>query len=109
MELVIVVAIMSVIAVVAVSRVGRVGTTAQRIAAENDLKVLREAFIDEETGYLHDFRGIPGFSLGSLRLANLLMPTNLYVRLAGEADDHAVATRDFLAQTLHVSGDERTD
>ena len=81
MELVIVVAIMSVIAVVAVSRTGRVGTAAKRIAAENDLKVLREAFIDEETGYLHDLRGIPGFSLGFLRLANLLIPTNLYVRL----------------------------
>ena len=86
MELVIVVAIMSVIAVVAVSRVGRVGTAAQRIAAESDLKALREAFVDEETGYLRDFRGIPGFSLGFLRLANLLVPTNLYVRLSEETD-----------------------
>lgn len=86
MELVLVVAILSVIAVVAVARVGRVGTVAKRIAAENDLRVLREAFVDEETGYLRDLRGIPGFSLGSLRLANLLVPTNLYVRLTSGTD-----------------------
>ncbi len=86
MELVVVVAIMSVIAVVAVSRIGRVGTAAKRIAAESDLKVLREAFVDEETGYLRDLRGIPGFSPGFLRLANLLMPTNLYVRLTAGTD-----------------------
>ena len=86
MELVLVVAILSVIAVVAVARVERVGTAAKRIAAENDLKVLREAFVDEEMGYLHDLRGIPGFSLSSLRIANLLVPTNLYVRLSGGTD-----------------------
>lgn len=86
LELVLVVAVLSVIAAVAVSRVSHVGIAAKRTSAENDLKVLREAFVDEETGYLRDLRGIPGFSLSSLRLANLLVPTNLYVRLTGGAD-----------------------
>lgn len=81
-ELVAVVAIIAVIAMLAVSRLSKTADNAKRIAAENDLKVLAAAFTDPEHGYLRDMRGIPGFSPGNLRLANLLVSTNLY----GSAD-----------------------
>ena len=72
-ELVIVVTIIAVIAMLAVSRLS---TTAEK--AENDLKVLATAFTDPDHGYLRDMRGIPGFSPAHLRIANLLISTNLY-------------------------------
>jgi len=77
-ELVAVVTILALVAVLAVSRVDRVGQSARQTAAAHDLVTLRDAFLDPESGYLRDFRGIPGFSVGYLRLANLLTATNLY-------------------------------
>lgn len=92
-EICIVVAILSVIALLAVSRVERVAGQAKLIAAESDLKNIREAFMDPDHGYIRDLRGIPGFSLAYLRVANLLMATNLYV--AAEDDARGVRTSAF--------------
>ena len=90
-ELVIVVTIIAVIAMLAVSRFSTTAEKAKRTAAENDLKVLASAFTDPDHGYLRDMRGIPGFSPAHLRLANLLVSTNLY----GTADGlHGVRVDD---------------
>lgn len=85
LELVVVVAILSIIVVVAVSRVAGVATRAKLACAERDLVAIRDAFVSPETGYLHDMGGIPGFSRGYLRLANLMLPTNLYGAVEGAA------------------------
>ena len=77
-ELVAVVAILSIIAVFAVTKISSVAEKAKISAAERDLATLREAFMSEESGYLRDMGNIPGFSLGYLRIANLMMPTNLF-------------------------------
>lgn len=78
LELVVVVAIVALVALLAVPRVSRLAARARITAAEADLQALREAFLSPEGGYLGDMRGIPGFSTGALRIANLLMATNLY-------------------------------
>lgn len=77
-EIVTVVAILSVLSLLSVNHVSGMMNRAKITAAERDLATLRNAFMDEETGYLRDMRGIPGFSLGYLRIANLLISTNLY-------------------------------
>jgi len=89
MELLIVVTIVATIAVFAVSRMGQMARTAKRVAAEQDLQVLRTAFTNPENGYLRDMRGIPGFSPAQLRLANLLVSTNLYGALKGQDGQRA--------------------
>ena len=81
-ELVIVVAIIAVIATMAASRLSGAAHRARIAAAESDLRAIANAFTDPETGYLRDMRGIPGFSPACLRLANILVSTNLY----GSAD-----------------------
>ena len=81
-ELAAVVAILATIALIAVTRVERVYRVARRTAAESELKSLCSAFTDPESGYLGDMCGIPGFSVGHLRIANLLMSTNLYGTVA---------------------------
>lgn len=77
-ELMVVVAIISVIAVFAVGKYSGLVERSRICAAENDLKVIADAFMNEETGYLRDMRGIPGFSLAALRVGNLLVSTNVY-------------------------------
>lgn len=86
MELVVVVAVISIIVLVAVSRTERVGAAAKRIAAESDLRVLRDAFLNAEDGYLRDMGAIPGFSAASMRVANLFTPSNLYVNVTRDGD-----------------------
>ena len=88
-ELVAVVAILSIIALIAVSRVEKVAGSAKISAAERDLATIRDAFISPDGGYLHDMRRIPGFSLGYLRMANLMISTNLY---GSVADDKTVGS-----------------
>ena len=83
-ELVAVVAILSIIALIAVSRVEKVAGRAKISAAERDLATIRDAFISSDGGYLHDMRRIPGFSLGYLRMANLMISTNLYGSVADD-------------------------
>lgn len=79
MELLLVVAIMAIIAVFAATRIGDTLLRARVTAAESDLAALRDAIMDGESGYLRDMRGLAGFSEADIRLANLLMPTNLFV------------------------------
>ena len=83
-ELVAVIAILSIVAVIDVSRIEGVATRAKIASAEHDLVVLRDAFISSETGYFRDMGGIPGFSRGYLRLANLMISTNLYGSISGD-------------------------
>lgn len=78
LELVTVVAILSIIAVIVVSRIHGVSHRAKITAAERDLATLREAFMSPESGYLADMSSIPGFSVGYLRIANLMISTNLF-------------------------------
>ena len=40
--------------------------------------------MSHESGYISDMRGIPGFSLGYLRVANLMISTNLYGFVVGD-------------------------
>ena len=82
-ELMVVVAIISIIAVFAVGKYSGLVERSRICAAENDLKVIADAFMNEETGYLRDMRGIPGFSPAALRIGNLLVSTNVYGVTAG--------------------------
>jgi len=84
----IVVAIISIVALLAVTRTSRAVDDAKVIAAANDLKCVCDAWMNVENGYLHDMRGIPGFSVGYLRMANLFVATNLY----GAVEDGGVRT-----------------
>lgn len=82
-EIVAVVAIIAILACVAVRSVGFLADKARTTAAESDLAAIRDAFVGEPDGYLADMRGIPGFSVGHLRIANLLIATNVYGRAEG--------------------------
>ncbi len=77
-EVIAVVAILAVVAIIAAIRVSGFGDKARLTAAESDLRAIRDSLMDPQRGYLSDMTGIPGFSLGYLRLANLLISTNLY-------------------------------
>lgn len=77
-ELVVVVAIVAVLVSMVVMRCAHLVLDARRAAAEADLRTLRAAFMDAERGYLRDLSGIPGFSPGYLRTANLLVATNAF-------------------------------
>ncbi len=77
-EVLAVVALLSIVAVIAVYRVVGMTERARIVAAEGDLRSIRTALTDGESGYLRDMSGIPGFSAGYLRLSNLLVSTNLY-------------------------------
>lgn len=77
-ELAIVVAVLAVLALLVVPRCLNVAEGARVAAAQADLATVKSAFLDSSHGYLRDLEGIPGFSRGNLRLANLFMPTNLF-------------------------------
>jgi len=83
-ECVVVVAIISIIATLGVVRMGRRVEQSKLVAAMRDLRTLQEAFLDAESGYLRDMRGIPGFSLGYLRVSNLFSATNVYGAVAAD-------------------------
>jgi prepilin-type N-terminal cleavage/methylation domain-containing protein len=76
-ELVVVVAIIAIVAAIAVSKVSGSVETARKTAAEREMRVIADA-ICGEGGYIADFRGIPGFSPSLMRMANLLISTNVY-------------------------------
>lgn len=78
LELLAVVAVMAIVAMLAVTKVGDMVRRSRIAAAEADLATLRDAILDSESGYLHDMRGLAGFSMADIRLANILIPTNLY-------------------------------
>lgn len=78
MEMLAAVAVIAIVAAIAATKLGDVAAKARATAAEADLTAIRAAFLDEEAGYLRDMAGIAGFSPAELRLANLLVATNLY-------------------------------
>ena len=82
-ELVVVVVLLAAVAAIALPRLGAFSESARRVAAERDLATLAGSFTNPEGGYLADMRGISGFSVGFLRVANLLAPTNLYGAVEG--------------------------
>ena len=79
-ELAIVLGILALVALMATSRLGAVLVRAKSAAAEKDLLTLKNAICED---YVPDMRGIPGFSLANIRLGNLLIATNVYVRMEG--------------------------
>lgn len=83
-ELMLVVAVISIIAMLAVSKITPFVQKSKLIAAENDLRVLADAFMNLESGYIKDMRGIPGFSLSNMRISNLFVSTNVYGLVGNE-------------------------
>ena len=85
MELVVVVAVLAIIALVAATRPLGVVSRAEIAAAKSEMAAIRDAFMAEDGGYVGDMQGIPGFSRAYLRIANLLISTNLYGEVANGA------------------------
>ena len=77
-ELLVVIALISAVAAIAVPRMMSLAVKAKEEAARADMRVIRDAFLDEEGGYLRDMGSIAGFSASTLRIANLLIATNVY-------------------------------
>lgn len=90
-ELATAVAILAIIAVFAAPRVAGFALRAKIVAAERQLSSINDAFTSVDGGYISDMRGIPGFSLSYLRVANLLISTNLY----GEVIDGSARMKGF--------------
>lgn len=78
LELLAVVAVLAIVAVLAVSKIGDMVQRSRIAAAEADLATLRDAIVGVDSGYLRDMRGLAGFSPADIRLANILIATNLY-------------------------------
>ena len=80
MELALVVVILALLATLAVPRLGGVLRDAKQNAAEADMEAIRTALLGDGAsthGLVGDLEGIAGFSPAYLRLANLIVPTNL--------------------------------
>jgi prepilin-type N-terminal cleavage/methylation domain-containing protein len=106
-ELMAVVAILALVAVFAIPRIASFSYRAKITVAEKEMTILRDAFVDSESGYIADMRGIPGFSLSYLRIANLLIATNLY----GEVSSDSNFLRGFQvdAEGLNIKGCARRE
>lgn len=87
-ESVAVVAILASVATLCVVKTTHTVAHAKITAAASDLTKIGDALLNPDTGYLRDMRGIPGFSVGYLRIANLLTSTNLY----GAVEDGMITT-----------------
>lgn len=85
-ELVVVIAIIAFLVTFATMRTAAILSRARTARAEADLVAIRSALVAQDGGYLSDMRGIPGFSPSEIRLANLLVATNLYVLAERNAD-----------------------
>ena len=77
-ECVIAMAIVSIIAMIACTRMSGIAANAKIIAAERDLEVIRDAIMNQESGYIHDLQGLQGFSVGYLKMGDLFCPTNVF-------------------------------
>ena len=85
-ELVVIVAILAFLAVFASSRTGSIAARARAVRAEAELATLRDALLAPNGGYVADMIGLPGFQPSEVRLANMLVATNLYVIAQRNAD-----------------------
>lgn len=104
LELMAVIAILALVAMLVVPRLAGFETKARQTVAQNDMLAIREAIVgtDDKPGYLTDMANIPGFSPANLRIANLLIATNLYgvgdVCVTGDTRaEHAVSQEEFLS------------
>ena len=80
-ELGIVVLILAILSSLVVRRFSGIMHSSRVAVAEVDMATIRTAFLGSDTvpGYIDDMSSVPGFSPGYLRIANLLMATNVYV------------------------------
>lgn len=92
-EMILVVGIIALLALFAVQRLGGVSQSARHTTAEADLRALRNAFLSEQDGYLHDFSGIPGFSPAYMRIGNLFVATNVFGTAVGSGGGRPRAVR----------------
>lgn len=94
-ELVVAVALVAIVATLAVRRVEGVRERARTAVAAHELRLIRDAIVGSSAapGYLDDMGSVPGFSPGYLRLANLLVATNLHAY--GMARDPSPALREW--------------
>jgi prepilin-type N-terminal cleavage/methylation domain-containing protein len=90
-ELATVVAILAVIAVFVVPRIAGFAIEARETSAKKQMADICEAFVAPDSGYISDMGHIPGFSRSYLRIANLLISTNLF----GEVIDGSDRMRGF--------------
>lgn len=79
LELGIVLLVIAILATLATTKLAAVPEEARHRAAEAEMQSLRTALLgdDAQPGLVADLDGIPGFSPAYLRLANLIVPTNL--------------------------------
>ena len=79
-ELGVVVLVLALLSSLAAQRFAHARRNAEITVAEADMAAIRDAFVGTSStpGYLDDMRSIPGFTPGYLRVANLLVSTNLY-------------------------------
>jgi prepilin-type N-terminal cleavage/methylation domain-containing protein len=91
-ELGVALTILALVIAIAAQRYATVRDKARLTVAECDMLAIRDAFVGSATvpGYLDDMRHVPGFAPGFLRVANLLVATNLYVLggLRADIDGH---------------------
>ena len=103
-ELGIALTILALVAAVAAQRYATIREKARLTVAECDMRVIRDAFVGSAAapGYLDDMRPIPGFAPGFLRVANLLVSTNLYVLggLRADIDDDRTSSFSTPAQAF---------
>ena len=87
-ELGIAITVLALLAAIVAQRYGSIRNEARLTAAACDMRAIRDAFVGSEAapGYLDDMGGIPGFAPGYLRVANLLVATNLFVLGGRRAD-----------------------
>ena len=87
-ELGIALTILALVIAMAAQRYATVRDKARLTVAECDMLAIRDAFVGSASapGYLDDMGHVPGFTTGFLRVANLLVSTNLYVLGGMRAD-----------------------
>lgn len=80
-ELGIVVLILAIVSSLVAQRFAGIMRSSKIAVAECDMAAIRTAFLGSAgvPGYLDDMSSVPGFSPGYLRIANLLVATNLFV------------------------------
>lgn len=77
-EVLCVVAILAIAGMIAVRGVSRFANSSRVRAAECDMAAICDAFTNPEYGLARDLGSLPGFAPASLRIANLLSPTNIW-------------------------------
>ena len=77
-EMVCVTVLLAIVALLAAGRFSKTAATARIAVAKAELSAIRDAFMDSDSGLVRDLETLPGFAPASLRIANLLSPTNIW-------------------------------